>query len=324
MKDALIVTLLSVVPKGLGSRLQGAVGRLGLSRHLIAWYARTYGVNTEEMVGRIEDYDSLQSFFVRALKPGARPIDEAPEALVSPCDARVYAFGTLTDDGELPEDAGIWFDVSQLIGGDERYRGGGFAVLYLSPRDYHRVHHPREGQVVGLRYLPGQLWPVFDEATRRVPGLFAINERMAVFVDAEGAGRVAVVMVGAYGVGRMSLAWSELESNVGQPAAYEGYNPPLPAERGAELGRFNLGSTVILVTEPGVVRWELEVGQAVKVGQRIAKLGPFPELTSPEDEAEVIADDAGPRGGEPEARAGTPSADEPEAIGLTEDPPATT
>ncbi|MCB9741571.1 MAG: phosphatidylserine decarboxylase [Alphaproteobacteria bacterium] len=273
MKDALIVTLLSVVPKGLGSKAQGAVGRLGLSRHLIAWYARKYGVNTEEMEGRIEDYDSLQHFFVRALKPGARPVDEAPEALVSPCDARVYAFGQLTEDGLLPESAGINFDVTELVGGDERYLGGGFAVLYLSPKDYHRVHHPREGEVVGLRYLPGQLWPVFDEATRRVPGLFAINERMAIFLDSPGVGRLAVVMVGAYGVGRMSVAWSELESNVGQKAAYEGYNPPLTAERGAELGRFNLGSTVILVCEPGALSWELEVGQDVKVGQRIARVG---------------------------------------------------
>ena len=275
MNDALIITLLSMVPKGLGSRLQGIGARTGLSRNIIRWYADRYGVDTTEMVGTPEDYDTLQDFFVRALKPDARPIDEAADSLVSPADARVYAFGQLRSDGHLPPDAGIDFDVTELVGGDERYRGGSFAVLYLSPRDYHRVHHPREGNIVGLRYLPGALWPVFPEATRRIEGLFAVNERLAAFVEAPNLGRLAVVMVGAYGVGRMTVAFDPVVTNTGTGAAYHGYNPPILASRGEELGRFNLGSTVILVAEPGRVAWELERDQKVKVGQRIGRvLGP--------------------------------------------------
>ncbi|MCB9760325.1 MAG: phosphatidylserine decarboxylase [Alphaproteobacteria bacterium] len=287
MNDALIVTLLSVVPKNLGSKLQGWAGRLGLSRLIIRWYVNRYGVDTTEMIGTPEDYDTLQDFFVRPLKPDARPVDPAPDALVSPCDAMVYAYGRLPEDGVLPLETGLPLDAVELVGGDPRYRGGGFAVLYLSPKDYHRVHHPLDGQTVGLRYLPGQLWPVFPEATRRIPNLFARNERMAVLVDTPQAGRVAVVLVGAYGVGRISVPFAELESNTGHPAAYQGYSPPIPAHRGAELGRFNLGSTVILLTEPGAVRWELEIGADIKVGQRIATVGPFAEPTHPADGGRV-------------------------------------
>jgi phosphatidylserine decarboxylase len=272
MNDAFIVSFLSVVPKGLGSQLQGAVSRVGLSKHIIRWYAGRYGVNLDEMVGTPEDYATLQDFFVRPLKPGARPIDPAPEALVSPADARVYAFGTLTEDGQLPPEANLGLDAIELVGGDGRYQGGQFAVLYLSPKDYHRVHHPLDAEIVGQRYLPGALWPVFPEATRRVPNLFAVNERLAVFVQHETAGQVAVVLVGAYGVGRMTTAFSQIVTNTGQAASFQGFNPSLPVKRGDELGRFNLGSTVILVTEPGRVVWELSVGADVKVGQRIARV----------------------------------------------------
>lgn len=271
MNDALIVTLLSVVPKGLGSRLQGLAARTGLSRQLIRWYAQRYAVNLDEMEGVPEDYATLQDFFVRPLKAGMRPIDPAPEALVSPCDARVYTFGTLTADGQLPPEAGLPLDAHQLMG-DPSWGGGGFAVLYLSPKDYHRVHHPLDGEVQSARYLPGALWPVFPEATRRVPNLFAVNERVAVTVAHPTAGPVGVVLVGAYGVGRMSLSFDALVTNTGAAASAHVYNPPLPARRGEELGRFNLGSTVILITRPGAVEWQLTQDASVKVGQRIGTL----------------------------------------------------
>lgn len=271
MNDALIVTLLSVVPKGLGSRLQGLGARTGLSRQLIRWYAQRYGVNLEEMEGVPEDYATLQDFFVRPLKPGQRPIDPAPDALVSPCDARVYTFGTLTAQGQLPPEAGLPLDAHALVD-DPSYAGGGFAVLYLSPRDYHRVHHPLDGQVIATRYLPGALWPVFPEATRRIPNLFAVNERVVVTVEHPAAGPVAVVLVGAYGVGRMSLSFDALVTNQGGAATARVYSPPLPARRGEELGRFNLGSTVILITRPGAVQWALERDAVVRVGQRIGTL----------------------------------------------------
>lgn len=275
MNDSLIVTLLSLVPKRLGSKLQGVVGRSGLSRHIIRWYAGKYQVNTDEMVGGIDDYPSLQEFFVRPLKPGMRPIDPTPEALVSPSDSRVYAFGDVKPDGHLPESAGMDFDVTQLVGGDERYKDGHFAILYLSPQDYHRVHHCADGQVAGYHYLPGQFWPVFEAATRKVPGLFAVNERLTLFVDTQAHGRIAMVLVAAYGVGRMTCEHGPVVTNTDGVESKLDCDPPQPVRRGDEAGRFNLGSTVILCMEKGSVDWELEKDQKVKVGQRIGTLRPI-------------------------------------------------
>ena len=268
MNDAFVVTLLSVVPKGLGSWLQGAFGRTGLSRHLIRWYAGNYGVDLDEMVGTVDDYPTLQDFFVRPLKEGARPICPDPDALVSPSDSRATFFGTVRPDGRLPEGAGVDFSVTELVGGDDRYVGGQFAVLYLSPKDYHRVHHPADGRVVGWTYSPGAFWPVFQAAVERIEDLFARNERLTVFAEGQ-YGRMAVVLVAAYGVGRMTCEHGDIVTNTDGVGRSEERSDPV--QRGDELGRFNLGSTVILVTEPGAVEWELEPGQDVKVGQRIGR-----------------------------------------------------
>ncbi len=274
MNDALIVTLLSMVPKRLGSKLQGLVGRAGLSRHMIAWYAGKYGVNTQEMVGEIQDYPSLQEFFVRPLKPGTRPIHDGADSLVSPADARVYAYGDVKADGHLPKSAGMDFDVTQLVGGDERYKDGHFAILYLSPKDYHRVHHAVDGQVAGYHYLPGHFWPVFEAATQKVPGLFAVNERLTLFIDTQSHGRIAMVLVAAYGVGRMTTEHGPVVTNTDGVESKHDCTPPQAVQRGDEAGRFNLGSTVILCMEKGTVSWELEKDAAVQVGQRIGALLP--------------------------------------------------
>ena len=271
MNDALIVSLLSVVPKGLGSRLQGAFGRLGLSRHVIRWYAGHYGVNTDEMVGSIDDYATLQSFFVRPLKANARPIAKGPDALVAPSDSKAVSFGRVVD-GQLPAEAGMKLDIQQLVGGDDRYNDGHYAVLYLSPKDYHRVHHPVDGRLAGYAYRPGAFWPVFPAAVERIENLFAINERLTLFVDTQSHGRVASVLVAAYGVGRMSCAHAPIETNSGGPLEDKDLDEPV--RRGDEAGRFNLGSTVILVMEKDTVEWELTRGQDVLVGQRIGRLLP--------------------------------------------------
>ena len=272
MNDAFIVSLLSVVPHGLGSRLQGAFARAGLSRLVLDWYVRTYGVDLSECEGTLSDYRTLQDFFVRPLKPGVRPVDETAEALVSPVDGRVYHAGRLSG-FELPPEAGMRWDVRTLVGGGERYEGGHYAILYLSPKDYHRVHVPREGHVVGYRYLPGRLWPVFPAAVRTVEGLFAKNERLAVRLATQDMGEVAVVLVGAYGVGRMTTSFAPVVTNTGTPGEDVTLTAPWTCARGDELGRFNLGSTVILVCEAGRVTWELEPDQQVKMGQRIGRLG---------------------------------------------------
>lgn len=274
MKDALIISALSVVPKNHAARLMGVFARTRLpaaaQRALLRWYVGKYKVNLDECEGTIEDYASLVDFFTRPLKPGVRPVDPAPEAIVSPADAMTYAVGRI-EGGAIPQSDGKSYPVKELLGGDDRYDDGEFAVLYLSPRDYHRVHVPREGTVRRYSYLPGALWPVFPAATRKIDRLFAVNERLTTWVEADGI-EYALVMVGAFGVGRMRVVYDPVVTNEGKPRADVTMTPAPVLARGAELGRFEMGSTVILVFPKGSVRWTIAPGDAVRVGSRIAEV----------------------------------------------------
>jgi len=274
VKDGFIITLLSVLPRKLVSRTMGAGTRLalprGVHRAILRWYVGHYGVNLDECVGGVEDYPTIAEFFTRPLLPDARPVDPAPDALVSPVDAKVYVLGT-TEKGRIPQSPELDYPVQTLLGGDQRYEKADFAVLYLAPKDYHRVHSPREGDVVGYRYRPGELWPVFPGATRRVKELFARNERLVIRLQTD-LGEVAVVMVGAFGVGRMSLAFGDTVTNTGSAPEEHAFLEPKAVERSAELGRFGMGSTVILLMPHGTVDWCVEPGQDVKLGQAIATL----------------------------------------------------
>lgn len=275
MKDALIVSALSVVPKNLASRWMGAFARTrfpaALQRALLRWYVGKYRVDLTECVGGVDDYTSMVDFFTRPLKPGVRPVDDAPDALVSPCDGQVYAVGPVKA-GKLFQSDGLDYAVAELLS-DQRYDDGEYVVIYLSPKDYHRVHTPREGEVRRFHYLPGKLWPVFPAATRRIRDLFAHNERLVAWLGTS-VGEVALVMVGAFGVGRMRAVFTELVTNTGAPERAETLASPHALARAAELGRFEMGSTVILVLPKGSVRWSVTPGQVVRLGQRIGLLTP--------------------------------------------------
>lgn len=270
MRDGLVIGLLSVLPRRGTSRLMGWAMRRRLPgfvlRGVLRWYVRHYGVDLSEVDGGLDRFGSVVEFFTRPLKEGARPICADDDAVVSPCDSRVYAVGRVVD-GRLPQSPELDYAVADLLGGDSRYDGGEFAVLYLSPKDYHRVHSPAAGRVVGYRYRPGRLWPVFPAATRKIRDLFARNERLVIRLATEDLGEVAVVMVGAFGVGRIAVTFADLVTNTGG-AAHE-RELDVPVGRGEELGRFEMGSTVVLVFEPGKVDWETQPEVAVKMGQRI-------------------------------------------------------
>ena len=278
MNDALIVSMLSVVPKNHGARWLGAGTRLRLPRFahrmLLRWFVRKYQVDLSESQGDIDDFDSLSSFFIRTLKPGMRPIDDAPDILVSPVDGKAHTFGRI-ENGLFFQADGRPASVAELVGEAEaaRYEGGDFAVLYLAPPDYHRVHSPVEGRVVSLDYRPGKLWPVFAAATRKVDELFGRNERLVFHMDTA-AGQMAYVMVGAFGVGRIGNVFDEQITNSGQTLENRTLEPAPTVERGGEMGRFELGSTVILLTEPGRVTWEMELGQVLRMGRPIARVNP--------------------------------------------------
>lgn len=218
-------------------------------------YAHLVGADLQEAEFPPDHYHSLCSFFTRRLRDGLRPIDSDPTTLISPVDGRISQLGHIEDDSSLLQAKGKYFSLSELLGSDEDARpfiGGTFATLYLSPRDYHRIHAPVSGHILSMRYLPGQLLPVNPFAVRNFDSLFPRNERLVTFMRSEQGPRVAVVKVGATCVGRISLTYDDLitnqSNNLHRPLTRH-YPTPIPAERGVELGAFNLGSTVILIIE---------------------------------------------------------------------------
>jgi phosphatidylserine decarboxylase len=276
MRDQTFMTLMRLLPK---SALSAAVGQAtrapvpaAVHHAAVRVFAKQYDVNLEEMEGTIEDYPTFGAFFTRKLKPGLRPIDQSPNIVVSPVDGAVSQAGVV-ENGACIQAKGIDFPLGQLLGDEERakaFEGGSFATLYLSPRDYHRIHVPLEGTIDGYVYLPGQFWPVNPPSVANVKGLFAINERLVTWMTTP-LGQVAVVAVGATCVARIHATYDNIVTHTGTPAQAKRYEKPLPVERGAELGMFEMGSTVILVFEPGKVKWDaaLTPGAVVQVGQKI-------------------------------------------------------
>lgn len=267
MKDALIVSLLSLVPRKTAARGMGVAARSGLSGLGVRAFIAAYGVDASEAEHDLSAYPTLEAFFTRRLKLGARPVDADPGAIVSPVDGKVAAVGR-TVGGKIEVAPGRSVDVAALLGAPQDGERDA-AVLYLSPKDYHRVHVPREGRATAWKYVPGTLWPVFPAAVRRVDGLFENNERAVVRIESD-LGPVDVVLVGAFGVGRITLSVCDLVTNTGGQAASEALDPTVPVGRGDELGVFHLGSTVILVFPPGVARFTVAPGDVVRMGARIA------------------------------------------------------
>jgi phosphatidylserine decarboxylase len=276
MKDALIVSALSLLPRKTLARGMGSFARTATSRLLTRAFVRAYGVDLSEATGDLDDYGSLEALFTRELVEGARPVDPAADALVSPVDGKVAAIGR-TAGGRLELVPGRALDVPDLLDAvadpTVEYE---VAVLYLSPTDYHRVHVPREGVLVDWSYVAGTLWPVFPAAVRRVDGLFARNERFRVGLQATAGPRLDVVLVGAFGVGRIAVSVTDVESNVARPAAGGSVEPAQPVERGAWLGTFHLGSTVVVVAPVGTVTWAVPQGARVRMGERIGTVASAP------------------------------------------------
>lgn len=271
-----MLTLLRYVPKNLLSRVVGRLARLRRPRWLVVsiqrWFVRRYGLVMEEASRPLEEYGSLLDLFTRTLKEGVRPIAAGEGTLVSPVDAAVGAHGEIRG-GRLIQAKGLDYALSALLGSQEEaeaMEGGHFATLYLAPTDYHRIHSPVDGRIVATTYLPGTLWPVNGEAVSRIPSLFAVNERVATKIEV-GGGVVHVVMVGATNVGSIRLSYEDLVTNrPGGRLETRRHERGLPVARGDELGVFELGSTVILLTSPGAFQSDpLEEGRPVRLGERL-------------------------------------------------------
>ncbi len=278
MNDRFFLGALRLLPKNGLSRLVGALTRwqapAGIRRLAIRAFAARYGIDLSECAG-IDAYRSFGEFFARPLRPGLRPIAPGEGVVVSPVDGAVSEVG-VTAAGRLVQAKGIDYGLAALLGDEalaRRLEGGAYATVYLSPRDYHRIHFPLGGAVTGYRYVPGRLWPVNPASVRGVPGLFTMNERL-VTVLATPAGACAVVAVGATIVGRVRAYYDPtvpLTNLRRARVAARDYEPAIPVEKGQELGAFEMGSTVILVFEPGRVTLDpqLAPGVRVRVGEAI-------------------------------------------------------
>lgn len=244
-------------------------------------FLRSYSVNMNEAVQSDPlAYESFNAFFTRALKPEARPIDQNAHIVVSPVDGTVSQCGLIEGD-QLIQAKGHYYSLLALLGGDrqlvQRYHGGHFACIYLAPYNYHRMHMPITGTVHDTLYVPGELFSVNAATARAVPGLFARNERVICNFSSVNSAQFAMVFVGALFVGSIETVWA---GEINPPPRRSGASTRISQgmgqslDKGAEAGRFNMGSTVILLFEPNQIRWnaDLKAGAVVRMGEAIAKI----------------------------------------------------
>ena len=249
-----------LLPKRGLTQFAGRVARAHGGRattRLIRWFVGKYGVDMSEAENPdIASYASFNDFFGRPLKPGVRPLADAD--FISPVDGAISQFGAI-DDHHIMQAKGHRFTTTQLLAGDaalaDRFRHGSFANLYLSPKDYHRLHMPCAGRLQRMIYVPGALFSVNPTTARGVPGLFARNERVVCVFDSETHGRFVMVLVGATIVGSMATTWHGVVNprRTGVIAEWEYADRPIALEQGEEMGRFLLGSTVIMLFEKDVI-----------------------------------------------------------------------
>ena len=277
MSDRLSVLPQYFIPKQALTALAGRIasargGRL--TTRLIKWFVGRYGVNMAEAANPdISSYATFNDFFTRSLKSNARPLAQAD--LVCPVDGAISQFGPMEGD-QIFQAKGHSYSSTALVGGDAalaaRFDGGSFATLYLSPKDYHRIHMPCEGRLSRMIYVPGDLFSVNPTTARGVPGLFARNERVVcVFESARGP--FVLVLVGATIVGSMATVWHGV---VNPPRAGEirtwNYELELVLKQGEEMGRFLLGSTVVMLFPKGPLAFNpaWAPGGAIRMGEVMA------------------------------------------------------
>jgi phosphatidylserine decarboxylase len=239
---------------------------------------RHYGVNMNEALEQdINAYKSFNHFFTRELKPGVRPLSTECNAIACPADGTVSQAGIISD-GQIFQAKGKSYTATDLLGGSlersEPFNNGVFTTIYLSPKDYHRLHMPLTGTLREMVHIPGRLFSVNTATTNSVPGLFARNERVAALFDTD-AGPMALVLVGAIFVSSIETVWHGVVTPPSitsvQSWQYQDNAPTLKI--GEEMGRFNMGSTIIVLFGKGKAQWDNEftADKAVKLGERIGK-----------------------------------------------------
>jgi phosphatidylserine decarboxylase len=267
-----------MLPKQLLTKLAGrfaSQARGNTTTSVIRWFVKKYQVNMAEALNPdISSYATFNDFFTRALKPGARPL--ATAELICPVDGAISQFGDIKQD-QIFQAKGHSYSTTALVGGDStlatQFQNGSFATIYLSPKDYHRIHMPCDGKLSRMIYVPGDLFSVNPTTARGVPGLFARNERVVCVFDTDN-GPFVLVLVGATIVGSMATVW---HGQINPPRSADTRewrydDEPISLEQGDEMGRFMLGSTVVMLFPENQSKtlafnaaWE--AGGAVQLGQ---------------------------------------------------------
>ncbi|MCG7917086.1 MAG: archaetidylserine decarboxylase [Candidatus Thiodiazotropha taylori] len=283
--EGVFVALQYLLPHHFLSALMHKLTRIELKpvkdmiiRSIIDWY----NVNMQEaMESDPTRYRSFNDFFTRALRPDARPVTQQPHEIASPADGTLSQAGDI-ESGYLFQAKGHDYALFELLGGDQEmtnlFDEGHFATIYLSPRDYHRLHMPLAGKLRKMVHVPGRLFSVNETTCRKVPRLFARNERVICLFDTE-AGPMAMILVGAIFVSSIETVWAGTVTPANQRVSSWDYNQQqqpetVELEKGEEMGRFNMGSTVILLFGKDAVEWSetFTPGSPVKMGSAIADL----------------------------------------------------
>jgi len=275
VSDRLAVLPQYLIPKQaltmLAGKLAGAEAG-GLTTSIIRWFVGRYGVNMAEAANPdIASYASFNEFFTRPLREGARPLAAAD--LVCPVDGAISQFGAIERD-QIFQAKGHSYSTTALVGGDRelaaRFADGSFATLYLSPRDYHRIHMPCDGRLIRMIHVPGALFSVNPTTVRGVPGLFARNERVVCVFDSA-HGPFVLTLVGATIVGSMATVWHGVVNppRPGHLREWSYADQRIEFRQGDEMGRFLLGSTVVMLFPKGVVRFNPDwaPAQAIRLGE---------------------------------------------------------
>lgn len=275
MSDRLAVLPQYLIPKLALTRLMGWLAQRrggALTRATVTRFVARYGVNMAEAADPdIANYATFNEFFTRALRPGARPLADA--VWLCPVDGAISQFGSLDGD-RLLQAKGHTYSTRDLLGGDAalaaRFTGGSFATLYLSPRDYHRIHMPCRAGLRRMIHVPGELFSVNPRTARGVPGLFARNERVVCEFQTD-AGPFVLVLVGATIVGSMATVWHGVVNppRPGTVRTWTYAGDEVSLERGAEMGRFLLGSTVVMLFPAGTIRFNpaWAPGRGIRMGE---------------------------------------------------------
>ncbi|MCU7827633.1 MAG: archaetidylserine decarboxylase [Candidatus Thiodiazotropha sp. (ex Myrtea sp. 'scaly one' KF741663)] len=281
--EALFVGLQYLLPHHLLSWLMHSITRIEakgfkdtLIRRVIDWYK----VDMQEALeSDPSTYRSFNDFFTRALRPDTRPVTQETNKVACPADGALNQAGDIEGD-DLFQAKGHHYSLLELLGGDpemsQQFEEGSFATIYLSPRDYHRVHMPLNGKLRKMVHVPGRLFSVNETTSRMVPRLFARNERVISLFDTD-IGPMAVILVGAIFVSSIDTVWAGTITPVRERVRSWNYQPqPTPQtvnlEKGEEMGRFNMGSTVILLFGKDAIEWDeaFTAGATLKVGEAIA------------------------------------------------------